>query len=187
MLTKIHKLHDYEKIPNYNVPKAEIYFSTFYLGDLSKTIVKELKQIVGQSYPQVQLLFINKSHSTIGSHFSFKDKQPQMLKSNLIYRYTCECCKAFYIGQTSKQFAVRIGEHRGVSARTGKPFASKNTSDIFKHCQTKCKTHVNPDNFTIEDSLQSGYGLLTLESLHQKTKIPQIGIHQKSTPIMSFD
>ena len=119
-------------------------------------------------YPQVQLLPIFKAYSTIGNNFSFKDKQPRLCRSNLIYKYTCERCKAFYIGKTEQLLAERISEHSGVSARTGKKFQSTPKSDIYDHC-FKCHVHVNPDNFEIIDTLQTAYGLLILESLHQKT------------------
>jgi len=122
----------------------------------------------------------------IGGNFGFKDKQPRLNQSNLIYRYTCECCKAFYIGKTERQFAVRIHEHMGVSVRTGVPLKTRPHSDIYDHCQ-KCHTHVTPENFTVEDSHQSENGVLTLESLYQKTNKPFIGKQQQSTPLMSFD
>ena len=83
--------------------KAKVYFSTFYLGEISKQLSNDIKKIVSQSYPQVNLLIIFKTHSTIGGQFTFKDKQPLLNRSNLIYRYTCECCKAFYIGKTERQ------------------------------------------------------------------------------------
>ena len=186
MLDKLHKTTPHEETLDYKVPKAEIYFSTFFLGEISKNIEKELKQIVSESYPQIQLLFTYKSSSMIGSHFGFKDKQPLMSKSNLIYKYTCECCQAFYIGKTNRQLAVRISEHSGVSARTGKTFKKRPQSDIFDHSE-ECNTHVKPENFKILDTLQSENGLLLLESLHQKTKKPFIGKQQQSTPLMSFD
>ena len=186
MLDKLHKPYNYVETLNYDVPKAKVYFSCVYLGELSKNIMKDLQTLVSLSYPQVKLLFVFKAHSTIGGHFCFKDKQPQLCKSNLIYKYTCERCKAFYIGKTEQQFAARIQEHTGVSVRTGKKFKSKNRSDVFAHCQ-KCQVHVKPENFSIIDTLPSEHGLLILESLHQKIKKPQIGIHQQSTPIMSFD
>ena len=186
MLNKLYKPFDSNEIENYNVPKAEIYFSTFYLGDISEQISKELHEIVSQYYPQVKLLIINKTHSTIGALFGFKDRQPRLNQSNLIYKYTCECCKAFYIGKTERQLALRISEHSGVSARTGKPLKSTPRSDIYDHC-FGCRTKVSPENFTILDTLHSGNGLLLLESLHQKTQKPFIGKMQQSIPLMSFD
>ena len=186
MIAKLYKPCDYEDALNFDVPKAEIYFSTIYLGDISKSIAKDLRELLASSYPQININFVYKAYSTIGNHFVFKDRQPLNCKSNLIYRYTCERCKSFYIGKTKKQFAVRIAEHRGISARTGKSFKSKTQSDVYDHCQ-KCETPVSPENFTIEDTLQTDNGLLLLESLHQKTKKPQIGKMQQSTPLMSFD
>ena len=186
MLTKLYKPYDYVPVLNFNVPKAKVYFSTFYLGDISKQIAVELKKIVSESYPQVQLLLTYKTHSAIGNRFGFKDRQPKLNQSCLIYRYTCERCKAFYIGKTERQLGVRIAEHMAVSARTGKSLQNRPHSDIYDHCQ-KCRTQVYPDNFTVENSHQSAQGLLILESLYQKIKKPSIGKTQQSTPLMSFD
>ena len=110
-----------------------------------------------------------------------------MSKSNLIYKYTCECCKAFYIGKTNRQLAVRISEHSGFSARTGKKFKKEPQSDIFDHCKKECSTHVKPENFKILDTLPTENGLFLLESLYQKIMKPVIGKQQQSTPLMSFD
>ena len=141
----------------------------------------ELKQIVSESYPQIQLLFTYKSFSMIVSHFRFKDTQPLMSKSNLSYKYTCECCPAFYIGKTNRQLVVHIFEHSGVYARTGKTFKNRPQSDIFDHSE-ECNAHIKPENVKILDTLQTENGLLLLESLHQKTKKPLIGKQQQSTP-----
>ena len=186
MLCKLYKPDGYQEVLNYDVPRAQVYFSTFYLGDISKQIAMDLKKIVSESYPQIQLLITYKTHSAIGSRFGFKDKQPKLNQSNLIYRYTCECCKAFYIGKTERQLGMRISEHMGVSVRTGNALKVPPHSDISDHCK-KCHTSVCPDNFSIEDSHLSNNGLLILESLYQQTKKPAIGIMQQSTPLMSFN
>ena len=84
MLEKLHKPFKYEEILNFDVPKATVYFSCVYLGELSKQVMKDLQTFVSHSYPQVKLLFVFKSHSTIGGHFCFKDRQPQLCKSNSV-------------------------------------------------------------------------------------------------------
>ena len=56
MLSKIHKSPNVEPVLNYNVPKAQVYFSTMYLGSISVNLTKDLKQILHKFYPQVQLL-----------------------------------------------------------------------------------------------------------------------------------
>ena len=132
MLKKLYKPYDFKEILQFNVPKAKVYFSTFYLGELSKQIFSELKQIVSQYDKQIQLLVIHKAHSMIGGTFGFKDRQPLMNRSNLIYRYTCECCKAFYIGKTEVHLAQRIAEHRGVPARTVKSLSRMPHSTVSR-------------------------------------------------------
>ena len=95
-----------------------------------------------------------KSYNTIGSSFSFKDKTPVDCMSNVVYKYTCECCKASYIGKTELQFRCRICQHLGISPRTGAKLGVTVASEIREH-SLKCKTHINVDNFTILDCLQS--------------------------------
>ena len=111
---------------------------------------------------------------------------PEECVPNLIYKYTCDSCKAFYIGKTQLQFRCRIAKHMGVSPRTGEEVKSKVGSDIRDH-SLKCKTHIKKENFKILDRLHNKNGLLLLESLHQKTKKPSIGIQQQSTPLLCFE
>ena len=106
--------------------------------------------------------------------------------SNLVYKYTCECCHAFYIGKTEAQLKCRICQHMGISVRTGDDLGVKVASEIRDHC-FKCKVYIKPENFTILDQLHNKNSILTLESLHQKIKKPTIGIQQQSTPLLCFD
>ena len=62
MLEKLHKPYGLDDVLNYDVPKDTIYFSCVYLGEISKNVLKDLQSIVSQSYPQVKLLFVFKSH-----------------------------------------------------------------------------------------------------------------------------
>ena len=185
MLKNLHKPFGQETVLNYDVPKPIVYFTTYYLGDISKNLSKDIKCLLGECFPQVHLRMLFKSCNTIGSSFSFKDKMPEECLSNLVYKYTCDRCRAFYIGKTELQFRCRVCQHLGISPRTGEA-VSKVASEIRDHC-LKCKTHINTDNFVVLDRLQSQHGILLLESLHQKIKKPTIGIHQQSTPLLCFD
>ena len=167
-------------------PQKILYFTTYYLGNVSKALVKDIRCLIQESYPQIHLRVLYKSYNTIGSNFSFKDKVPELCLCNLIYKYTCERSQAFYIGKTQVHFNCRISQHQGVSARTGDDLDSKMASDVRDHC-FKCKVYVKEENFTILDRLQNKNGLLILETLHQKTKKPTIGVHQQSTPVLCFD
>ena len=137
-------------------------------------------------FPQIHLRMLYKSYNTIGSRFNIKDRIPDECQSNLVYKYTCDGCKAFYIGKTESQFTCRISQHLGISARTGKEQTVKVHSDIRTH-SLKCKTHIKTENFSILDKLNSKSGILILESLHQKVKKSYIGTHQQSTPLLCFD
>ena len=43
--------------------------------------------------------------------FKFKDRLPHLLMSSVIYQYSCRQCSSSYVGQTVKQFKVRISQH----------------------------------------------------------------------------
>ena len=177
---------DSGEVLNYDVPKPILYFTTSFLGDVSKNMAREVRNILQEHYPQIHLRVLYKSCNTVGNHFSYKDKIPEECVSNLIYKYTCDSCKAVYIGKTQLQFRCRISQHMGVSPRTGKEIATKVGSDIRDH-SLKCRTHIKTENFQILDKLHNKNGLLILESLHQKTKKPTLGTQQQSTPLLCFE
>ena len=186
ILVKLRAPFESGEVLNFDVPKHILYFTTYYLGDVSKIMAGEVKSILQEHFPQIHLRVLYKSCNTVGNHFSYKDKIPEECVSNLIYKYTCDSCKAFYIGKTQLQFRCRIAQHMGVSPRTGKEVATKVASDIRDH-SLKCKTHIKKENFEIIDKLHTKNGLLLLESLHQKTKKPSLGTQQQSTPLLCFE
>ena len=171
---------------NYDVPKAIVLFPTYFLGDVSKDVAKNLNNLINKYYPQVNLRLIYKSLDTIGSRFRFKDKMPADCLSCLIYQYTCDSCNAVYIGKTAQTFKCRVFQHRGVSPRTGAILATPVQSDIREHCLKHGK-QVNGDNFKIIDRSLQKSDLMILESLHQKTKKPTLGTQSQSTPLIMFD
>ena len=186
MLKKLYKPFGSEIKDNYDVPKPILYFTTYFLGDISKIMARDLRSLMQESYPQIHLRILYKSCNTIGTYFSYKDKIPKECVSNLIYKYTCESCNAFYIGKTQLQLRCRVSQHKGVSARTGKEVQEKVASDIRDH-SLKCKVHIKEENFEVIDRLNDKNGLLLLESLHQKTKKPSLGTQQQSTPLLCFE
>ena len=99
-----------------------------------------VKNILQEHFPQIHRRVLYKSCNTVGNNFSYKDKIPEECVSNLIYKYTCDSCNAFYIGKTQLQFRCRIAQHKGISARTGDKLTSKNNSDIYAH-SLKCEVY----------------------------------------------
>ena len=144
-----------------------VLFLTYFLGAHSENLRNDLRNLMKQYLPRVKLQVIFKSGSAIGDLFGFKDKLPESCMSNIIYKYTCESCNAFYIGKTCRQFKVRVFEHLGKSLSTGDFLGSPIASDIRDHCPTKDHA-MRAEYFKIIDKWRYEYDLLFLESLHQK-------------------
>ena len=136
--------------------------------------------------PQVSLRIVYTDGDTIGNRFPFKDKISKLCMPNVIYKYTCEFCKEFYIGKTCRQFRCRIREHCGLTIRTGKPCASgcEVFSEVRNHCRKEHQKQVDPDSFEIVARLRYKGDLETLESLYQRSLKPKITNQQQSVPLL---
>ena len=77
MLKKLYTPFGQETVLNFDVPRPIVYFTTYYLGDISKNLSKDIRCLLHDSYPQIHLRMLYKSYNTIGSRFSFKDKIPE--------------------------------------------------------------------------------------------------------------
>ena len=94
---------------------------------------KDIQEIMKKFYPHIDLKLIFRNNFTVGSFFPYKDKVPVSVLSNIVYKYTCAQCPATYYGETSRHLKTRIAEHRGLSARTGKPITRPLFSSIRDH------------------------------------------------------
>ena len=63
MLNKLYKPIGHETSVKYDVPKPIVYFTTFYLGDISKSLTEERKNIISKFYPQIHLGILFKNCS----------------------------------------------------------------------------------------------------------------------------
>ena len=79
MLNSLYKPVDQAEFDNYNV-----YFTTYYQGNISEVLSKDIKNFLSESYPQIDLLVLYKSYSTIGMHFKFKDRASKEYQSSCI-------------------------------------------------------------------------------------------------------
>ena len=81
-----------------------------FLGALSVQIRNELKFFLHKHTDDKASLYINDALSKIGENFRFKDKQPLLMKSGIVYKLTCSCGST-YIGQTRRNLLSRIKGH----------------------------------------------------------------------------
>ena len=120
---------------------------------------------------------------TIGSLFKFKDTVPYLMRSLVVYKYTCPRCNlGTYLGSTRRMLKVRIDSHRGVSHRTGCNLSKKEFSNIRDHAN-KCKAQINYDNFEIIGQATNDTSLLILESLYIKQLVPSLNSQSSSAPL----
>ena len=133
------------------------YFKLPYTGKYSDIVQKKIKSLSTDFCKDLNLKMVFTSFK-IKQMFSTKDKLPDEIKSNVVYKFCCASCNACYIGETTRHLSKRIDEH----LRTDK------NSHIYKHLQgdLKCFDSSNKNCFSILDSATSTYQLKIKEGLH---------------------
>jgi hypothetical protein len=120
------------------------YLSLPYINDKSETISRNIKKLVKQYYPKINLRVAFKSPAQLGDHFPFKDKVIDPNKqSNVVYHVKCMDCDDDYIGKTTQILNERIHEH-----------TSNKDSHIYQHIQSE-KHRMDFANIEILDRASS--------------------------------
>ena len=171
------------KQPNFNVPKKVMYVSLPYLGNVSAFLKQELNLTLNKLYPYVKFNFVFKNPMTIGSLFRFKDSLPDLMRSCIIYKFTCPKCNfGSYVGCTSRMLKVRIDSHRGVSHRTGNTLNKKEFSAVRNH-SGKCKHEIQYQDFRVLAQVNNRFALPFLESIFIKQLNPSLNSSTTSVPL----
>ena len=116
-----------------NVPQKEIRVVLPYLGKLSANIKRNLENVISKNIGCCKLKVIFSSSNRMKDRFSFKDSIPMDIRSNVIYKFTCKSCQAFYVGKTFRHFKQRVGEHIGRSHLTGSRYKTPTQTAVFDH------------------------------------------------------
>ena len=171
------------KAPSFDVPKKTVFVSLPYMGNFSLTVRKELTSCLSKLYPYVEFNFVFKNPLTIGSLFRFKDALPDLMRSCIVYEFSCPRCNfGKYVGCTYRMCRVRIDSHRGVSHRTGCPLNKKEFSAIRAHCHD-CRHVIQYKDFKILSQAPGRYSLPFLESLFIKQLNPNLNSSTTSVPL----
>ena len=144
-------------------------------------MAKELRHLISDFFPYVDPKLFYRSNNRLESWFSLKDKPKNMMRSNVIYVYTCDCSQS-YVGSTAVQLFVRCAQHRGVSYRTDLPLSKPVNSSIRDHCDSSHHPF-NSKNFKILDSVSDHFDLRILESLHIHKIKPPINECNSAVPL----
>ena len=147
-------------------------------GDKMK---KEISDVFGKIYPQVDLCIALVNPFTIGSLFHYKDRLPMIMKSSIVYKYCCaHCASGTYVGSTTRAAYMRISEHRGRSYRTNLLLANPAKSAIREHA-LKCQKTISDGEFSIlAQESSSELNLRMLESLFIIREKPRLNDMQSA-------
>ena len=104
------------------VPKKELIITLPYLGKLSLQICTRINRIMKNKLPYCNVQFVFQTKCKISNFFTFKDKIPLVLRSGIVYK--------FHYDKTKRHFKVRMCEHLGISALTGKRVKGDDDSAI---------------------------------------------------------
>ena len=117
--------------------KGELNISLPFMGKYSNEIKKKISRLSSNILINTKVNIIWNFPRKFRNLFLFKDKLPMRIRSNILYRFTCNGCNSIYLGKTKRKFLVRAFEHLGVSLRTGKKYTyspnNNNNLTILQH------------------------------------------------------
>ena len=161
--TFLNKIYS-KKVPQHTVPKTDLYIFFPYLGKLSLSARSTLEKTIRDILPCVNLKVVFRIKNRLSSKFTFKDKISKEMRSLLCYKFQCSSCNATYYGKTKRHFKVRVSEHMGVSARTGKNIKCTKISAVLNHMLV-CNNIVSFENFSVLANGTNDFRIKLRESL----------------------
>ena len=168
-------------MPVPTVPKLDFFGTLPYTNDAK--FLTFLTQIIKKYFNCLNPKLVLRNPRTIGSLFKFKDTVPDMMRSLVVYKYTCPRCNlGTYLGSTKRMLKVRIDSHRGISHRTGNTLNKKEFSNIRDHANS-CNSPISYENFQIITQAIDETSLPILESLMIKQLVPSLNSQLSSAPL----
>ena len=146
------------------VPKKQLIITLPDLGKLSVQICTRINRIMKNKLPYCNFQFVFQSKCKISNFFTFKDKITSVLRSGIVYKFQCGSCNATYYGKTKPHFKVRMCEHLGTSALTGKRVKGDDDSAI-KEQLLFCNHTPDFEDFSILATNNNDFKVMLIESL----------------------
>ena len=156
-----------------------------YLGNISNITKKRLNRSISIRLKFCKLKIIFLTGTRLKNYFKFKDRVPEALQSNFVYKSKCGSCTASYYGKTYRHMKVRVSEHQGKSPRTGKRVKGTLSTSVRDH-MLDCDYTVAWEDFSIIDRESNHYLLETKESLFIKRDNPSLNRNKYSQDLFLF-
>ena len=161
-------------------PKKVIYLKIPYVGEAELALLRRnITSLFRKYYPYINLRLIPFNNYSIKSIFKYKDPIPLLLRSGVVYKYSCpRCLRGTYVGSTIRRLRDRICEHMGISHRTFCRLSGPNHSPILAHVKG-CQVSIDCKDFSILSQTNPN-DLRILESLFIKSLQPTINRDETS-------
>ena len=121
----------------------------------------------------------------INNFFTFKDKILLFLHSGIVYKFQCGGCNATYYGNAKCHFRVRMCEHLGTSALTGKSVKGDDDSAIRENLF--CNLAPYFEDFSILATNNNNFNVMLMESFLINRDQPPLNKNKQSLPVELFD
>ena len=116
----------------------------------------------------------------------FKNRIPMRLRSNIVYKFTCQRCFALYLGETTLNLHTKICKYMGISAHTGNETSySTSLSNILTH-KRETGHPISFDNFSVLANGRSESDTLIRERLLIAKINPSLNVNIRSSSLMLF-
>ena len=168
------------------VPKKNLVIALLYLGNLSLQIHTRINRIMKNKLTYCNIRFVFQTKCKISNFFTFKDKIPSFLGSGIVYKFQCGSCNATYYGKTKRHFKVRICEHLGISALTGKRVKGDDDSAIKEHLLF-CNYTPDFEDFSIFATKSNDFKVTLMGSLLINRDHPPLNKNKQSLPLELFN
>ena len=110
---------------NATLQGKQYYYKLPYLGRFSTVAQSKIRRLVNRYCNDLDIKLVFTTFK-LRNIFSVKDSVPRELRSRVIYKFTCACCNACYIGETGRHFSTHVCEH----------LSSDKSSHISKYLQS---------------------------------------------------
>ena len=142
------------------------------MSSITQTKIKDLVSKYCKPDVKIRIIFTTKR---IGSYFGLKDTIGKEMSSNVVYKFVCASCNACYIGETTKRYIDRAGEHLNTDK----------ASAIYQHLRSSnaCLGANSENSFSLLDKAPTQYQLKIKEALHIEKLKPVLNKQKKSIKV----
>ena len=166
------------------MPKKNLVIALPYLGKLSLQIRKKINHIMENKPLYCIIRFVFPTKCKISNFLHLKTK---FHRSYVLALFTNFSVVATHYAKTKHHFNVRMHEHLGISALTGKRVKGDDDYAIKEHLLFFCNHAPDFEDFSILATNNNDSTVTLMESLLTNRDHPSLNKNKQSLPLELFD